>query len=115
MQLPILGMTTVNQTSELPSKFALNSSFTIYSFGPFKGDQPAGTTWATGFPHTAWFDLSAYYITAYKTGSYPAITVSYKKTGVYFILTINLLFLSKIPSISGLDLTQPAPPLQATV
>lgn len=45
------------------------------SFGPIKGIQPEGTTWATHFPHTAWFDLSAYYITAFKTGKYPAITV----------------------------------------
>ncbi|KAF8644534.1 hypothetical protein AX16_008410 [Volvariella volvacea WC 439] len=43
-------------------------------FGPIKGEQPAGTTWATGFPHTAWFDMSQYYITAFKTGSYPPIT-----------------------------------------
>ncbi|KAL0946528.1 hypothetical protein HGRIS_012737 [Hohenbuehelia grisea] len=49
-------------------------------FGPIKGAQPDGTTWATGFPHTAWFDMSQYYITAFKTGSYPAIT----KDVVYF-------------------------------
>ncbi|KAF8069900.1 glycosyl hydrolase family 71-domain-containing protein [Lyophyllum atratum] len=45
-----------------------------YNMGPIKGAQPDGTTWATGFPHTAWYDLSQYYITAFKTGSYPAIT-----------------------------------------
>ncbi|KAF9529116.1 glycosyl hydrolase family 71-domain-containing protein [Crepidotus variabilis] len=49
-------------------------------FGPVQGDQPAGTTWATNYPHTAWFDLSQYYITAFKTGSYPAIT----KDTIYF-------------------------------
>jgi len=43
-------------------------------FGPIEGDQPDGTTWATNFPHTAWFDMSQYYITAFKTGTYPAIT-----------------------------------------
>ncbi|TFK36071.1 glycosyl hydrolase family 71-domain-containing protein [Crucibulum laeve] len=43
-------------------------------FGPVKGAQPDGTTWATNFPHTAWYDMSQYYITAFKTGSYPAIT-----------------------------------------
>jgi glucan endo-1,3-alpha-glucosidase len=44
-------------------------------FGPVISDaQPAGTTWATGFPHTGFFDLSAYYITAFKTGEYPQIT-----------------------------------------
>jgi len=41
-------------------------------FGPVKttGSQP----WAINFPHTAWFDMSQYYITAFKTGSYPAIS-----------------------------------------
>ncbi|KAJ7851193.1 glycosyl hydrolase family 71-domain-containing protein [Mycena leptocephala] len=43
-------------------------------FGPVRVDQPAGTTWADGYPHTAWFDMSAYYIQAFKTGVYPAIT-----------------------------------------
>ncbi|KAF5376288.1 hypothetical protein D9615_008530 [Tricholomella constricta] len=42
--------------------------------GPIKGAQPDGTTWTHGFPHTAWYDLCQYYITAFKTGSYPAIT-----------------------------------------
>lgn len=46
-----------------------------YSFGPIKGAQPAGTTWANNYPHTAWFEMSQYYVTAFKTGSYPAITV----------------------------------------
>lgn len=49
-------------------------------FGPVKGAQPAGTTWATGFPHSAWSQMSQYYITAFKTGSYPAIT----KDVIYF-------------------------------
>ncbi|PPQ83225.1 LOW QUALITY PROTEIN: GH-71 [Psilocybe cyanescens] len=43
-------------------------------YGPIKGAQPDGTTWANGFPHTAWYDLTGYYIQAFKTGSYPAIT-----------------------------------------
>ncbi|KAK0206918.1 glycosyl hydrolase family 71-domain-containing protein [Desarmillaria ectypa] len=43
-------------------------------FGPFKGAQPDGTYWAESFPHTIFYDLSQYYITAFKTGSYPAIT-----------------------------------------
>ncbi|KAJ7508871.1 glycosyl hydrolase family 71-domain-containing protein [Mycena galericulata] len=43
-------------------------------FGPVRVDQPAGTTWADGFPHSAWFDMSAYYIQAFKTGVYPPIT-----------------------------------------
>ena len=47
----------------------------VFSFGPFKGAQPDGTYWAQNFPHTAWYDLSEYYITAFKTGSYPTITV----------------------------------------
>ena len=45
------------------------------SFGPIKGAQPEGTTWATNYPHTAWLEMSQYYITAFKTGSYPAVTV----------------------------------------
>ncbi|KAK0499668.1 glycoside hydrolase family 71 protein [Armillaria luteobubalina] len=43
-------------------------------FGPFKGAQPDGTYWAQNFPHTIFYDLSQYYMTAFKTGSYPAIT-----------------------------------------
>ncbi|KAJ3969097.1 glycoside hydrolase family 71 protein [Lentinula raphanica] len=43
-------------------------------FGPFEGAQPAGTYWAQNYPHTAWINLSKYYITAYKTGTYPTIT-----------------------------------------
>ncbi|KAJ2929777.1 hypothetical protein H1R20_g7349, partial [Candolleomyces eurysporus] len=43
-------------------------------FGTIRGSQPSGTYWADGFPHTAWFDMSEYYIRAFKTGSYPAIT-----------------------------------------
>lgn len=44
--------------------------------GPIHGLQPSGTTWVNNFPHTAWQELSAYYIHAFKTGSYPTITVS---------------------------------------
>ncbi|KAF5334900.1 hypothetical protein D9611_010018 [Ephemerocybe angulata] len=43
-------------------------------FGPIRGAQPSGTYWADNFPHTAWFDMSEYYIRAFKSGSYPAIT-----------------------------------------
>ncbi|KAJ7479212.1 glycosyl hydrolase family 71-domain-containing protein [Mycena latifolia] len=44
-------------------------------FGPVRpGAAPAGTTWADGYPHTAWFDMSQYYIQAFKTGVYPTIT-----------------------------------------
>jgi len=43
-------------------------------YGPMEGAAPEGTTWASNSPHTAWFDMSEYYITAFKTGSYPAIT-----------------------------------------
>ncbi|KAG5734597.1 Glucan endo-1,3-alpha-glucosidase agn1, partial [Termitomyces sp. T112] len=42
--------------------------------GPIHGLQPSGTTWVNNFPHTAWQELSAYYIHAFKTGSYPTIT-----------------------------------------
>ncbi|KAJ3510263.1 hypothetical protein NLJ89_g4780 [Agrocybe chaxingu] len=56
-------------------------------YGPVKGAQPSGTTWATGYPHTAWYDMIEYYITAFKTGSYPAITVGllfFSKDAIYF-------------------------------
>ncbi|KAJ3889782.1 glycoside hydrolase [Lentinula edodes] len=33
-----------------------------------------GTTWTNGYPHDAFFDLINYYIEAFKTGTYPAIT-----------------------------------------
>ncbi|KAJ7176174.1 glycosyl hydrolase family 71-domain-containing protein [Mycena crocata] len=42
-------------------------------FGSVGIDQPAGTTYADGFPHVAWYDMSEYYIQAFKTGSYPVI------------------------------------------
>lgn len=43
------------------------------SFGPLTGagEEP----WSINFPHIAWFDMSQYYITAFKTGSYPPISV----------------------------------------
>ncbi|KAJ3813075.1 glycosyl hydrolase family 71-domain-containing protein [Lentinula aff. lateritia] len=51
--------------------------------GPSSSDlQPYGTTWADGFPHNGFFDLSAYYIAAFKTGTYPQIT----KDTIYFWL-----------------------------
>jgi hypothetical protein len=51
-------------------------SIIVHSFGPVKGAPPAGTTWIDPFPHSVWLDISKYYITAFKTGSYPAIDVS---------------------------------------
>ncbi|KAF5338045.1 hypothetical protein D9758_014252 [Tetrapyrgos nigripes] len=46
-------------------------------FGPLtSGVQPTGTTWATGFPHEAWLDMSKYYIHAFKTGHWPAVVVN---------------------------------------
>ncbi|KAJ3775236.1 glycoside hydrolase [Lentinula raphanica] len=33
-----------------------------------------GTTWTNGYPHDAFFDLIAYYIEGFKTGSYPTIS-----------------------------------------
>ncbi|KAF5353434.1 hypothetical protein D9756_008033 [Leucocoprinus leucothites] len=43
-------------------------------FSSIKGLQPSGTTWADGYSHLPFFELSKYYISAYKTGKYPAIT-----------------------------------------
>jgi len=77
----VLGTTGANPISSywcrLKVTDCVNIFFFIYSFGPFKGAQPTGTYWAQDFPHTAWYDLSEYYITAFKTGSYPAITVRF--------------------------------------
>ncbi|KAL1746452.1 glycosyl hydrolase family 71-domain-containing protein [Schizophyllum fasciatum] len=37
-------------------------------------DQPAGTNWVNGYPHTAWMDMNLYYIQAFKSGAYPAVS-----------------------------------------
>ncbi|KAG6331266.1 hypothetical protein ID866_7823 [Astraeus odoratus] len=42
--------------------------------GPIKGDQPNSQAWVDGFEHTGWLNLTAYYATAFKTGSYPAVS-----------------------------------------
>ena len=70
-------MTLVNPISEFslltrnPIKLLIKAADD--SFGPVTsiGNEP----WAANFPHTAWLDMSQYYITAFKTGSYPAISV----------------------------------------
>ncbi|KAG6830981.1 hypothetical protein H0H87_006632 [Tephrocybe sp. NHM501043] len=41
--------------------------------GPIKGAQPNSQAWVDGMDHTAWLDLTNYYASAFKTGSYPAI------------------------------------------
>ena len=41
--------------------------------GDIKGAQPNSQAWVDGFDHTAWLDMTSYYATAYKTGSYPKI------------------------------------------
>jgi glucan endo-1,3-alpha-glucosidase len=54
------------------------------SFGPnTEGTPPAGTTWLNGFPHDAFFDMSAYYIQAFKTGTYPSINVGAHTHSIY--------------------------------
>ncbi|KAI0794820.1 glycosyl hydrolase family 71-domain-containing protein [Abortiporus biennis] len=42
--------------------------------GPIDGVQPMSQSWVNGFDHQGWLDLMQYYITAYKTGTYPPIT-----------------------------------------
>jgi glucan endo-1,3-alpha-glucosidase len=42
--------------------------------GPIEGDQPNSQDWVDGFDHTAWLDMTTYYATAFKTGSFPEIT-----------------------------------------
>ena len=41
--------------------------------GPIEGQQPDSQDWVDGFNHTAWLDMTTYYATAFKTGSYPEI------------------------------------------
>ncbi|KIP05382.1 glycoside hydrolase family 71 protein [Phlebiopsis gigantea 11061_1 CR5-6] len=42
--------------------------------GPIHGAQPNSQAWVDGFDHTAWLDMTNYFATGYKTGSYPVIT-----------------------------------------
>ncbi|EMD39964.1 glycoside hydrolase family 71 protein [Gelatoporia subvermispora B] len=42
--------------------------------GPIEGAQPNSQAWVDGFDHTGWLDMTNYYATAFKTGSYPNIT-----------------------------------------
>lgn len=42
--------------------------------GPIEGDQPNSQAWVDGFDHTGWLNLTLYYATAFKTGSYPPVT-----------------------------------------
>ncbi|KAG6878088.1 hypothetical protein C0993_012415 [Termitomyces sp. T159_Od127] len=41
--------------------------------GPIKGAQPNSQAWVDGMDHTGWLDLTNYYATAFKTGSFPSI------------------------------------------
>lgn len=42
--------------------------------GPIGGAQPNSQAWVNGFDHQGWLYMTQYFATAYKTGSYPAIT-----------------------------------------
>ncbi|KAI0084982.1 glycoside hydrolase family 71 protein [Irpex rosettiformis] len=42
--------------------------------GPIEGIQPNSQAWVDGYDHTAWLDLIKYYISAFKTGTYPTIS-----------------------------------------
>ncbi|KAJ6582853.1 glycoside hydrolase family 71 protein [Mycena sp. CBHHK59/15] len=42
--------------------------------GEIHGAQPNSQAWVNGFDHQGWLDLLAYYIVAFKTGQYPAIS-----------------------------------------
>ncbi|EJD03163.1 glycoside hydrolase family 71 protein [Fomitiporia mediterranea MF3/22] len=41
--------------------------------GPIKGAQPNSQAWVNGFDHSAFLDMTKYFITAYKTGKYPTV------------------------------------------
>ncbi|KDQ62413.1 glycoside hydrolase family 71 protein [Jaapia argillacea MUCL 33604] len=42
--------------------------------GPIEGAQPNSQAWVDGLNHTGWLDMTNYYATAFKTGSFPTIT-----------------------------------------
>jgi len=42
--------------------------------GPIEGSNPMQQDWVNGYDHLGWLDLTQYYLTAFKTGSYPPIT-----------------------------------------
>ncbi|KAF8895521.1 glycoside hydrolase family 71 protein [Infundibulicybe gibba] len=41
--------------------------------GPIKGSQPNSEAWVDGMNHTSWLEMTQYYSTAFKTGSFPKI------------------------------------------
>ena len=41
--------------------------------GPIKGEQPNSQAWVNGFNHTAFLDLTKYFVSAYKNGAYPPV------------------------------------------
>ena len=43
--------------------------------GPIHGAQPNSQAWVDGFDHTAWLDMTAYFAAAYKSGSYPPVSM----------------------------------------
>lgn len=42
--------------------------------GPIEGAQPNSQAWVDGFDHQGWLEMTKYYATAFKQGSYPSIT-----------------------------------------
>ncbi|KAG6376987.1 glycoside hydrolase family 71 protein [Boletus reticuloceps] len=42
--------------------------------GPIEGAQPNSQAWVNGFNHTGWLSMTSYYATAFKTGTYPAVS-----------------------------------------
>ncbi|KJA28763.1 glycoside hydrolase family 71 protein [Hypholoma sublateritium FD-334 SS-4] len=42
--------------------------------GPIEGAQPNSHAWVDGYPHIAWLYLNRYFMKAFQTGTYPAIT-----------------------------------------
>ncbi|KAG9315881.1 glycoside hydrolase family 71 protein [Chiua virens] len=42
--------------------------------GPIEGAQPNSQAWVNGFNHTGWLNMTSYYATAFKTGTYPCIS-----------------------------------------
>ncbi|KAI0674056.1 glycoside hydrolase family 71 protein [Trametes maxima] len=67
-------MLVANRTSvPLTQVLTWNDFGESHYVGPVQGMQPMSQQWVDGMDHSAWLDLMKYYITAYKTGSYPDI------------------------------------------
>ena len=77
--------------------------------GPIEGAQPNSQAWVDGYDHTPLLEVSRYYNTAFKTGSYPAIT----QDKIYLSARTHPAYASAsydgVPSPSGREFVGPPP------